>query len=57
MGAKSDDVVCFGTRGDASGVIVSVGVGLRASYFEDLGVSRGPARLWVTERAGATVAR
>lgn len=56
MGAKSDDVVSFGTRGNASGVIVSVGVGLRTSYFEDLGVSRGPARLWVTERTGATVA-
>lgn len=53
--AKGDDVVSLGTSGDAGWVIVSVGVSFRASDFEDFGVSRWFARLWVTEQAGATV--
>lgn len=53
--AKGDDIVSLGTSKDTGWVVVSVRVSLRASDFEDFGVSRWFAREWVTEGAGATV--
>jgi hypothetical protein len=55
MRAKGDDVVSLGTCGDTGWVVVSIRVSFWASDFEDFGVSRWFARLWVTEQAGATV--
>lgn len=53
--AKGDDVVSLGTSGDAGWVVVSVRVSLRTRDFEDFGVSRWFARLWVTEQPGAAI--
>lgn len=53
--AEGDHVVAASTSGNAGGIIISIRISFWTCSFEDLGISRGLARLRAPEAASAAI--
>lgn len=53
--AEGDQIAGFSAGGDAGGVIISIGISLRAGGLEDPGVCGGLAGLWGSVASGTAI--